>query len=327
MNNLTIALTGAGGPAIPGMVDTLRKGLSKEYNLKILGLDMDPNAIGFFLVDKGITIPAGNSDEFTQKIKNICSEEKVDVFISVVDEELESCLELENQGIKVIQPEKEFVKLCLDKQKLMQRMKDESLPYIPTISATDIDFSIIKFPAILKPRTGRGSRGISIVHDSEQLKNSIQKSNYSLDNLIIQDFIEGPEFTVSVIVWRDGKVQNVVPKKIISKIGITRQAITEYNEKIHTACVNIQNKLKANGPFNVQLKLDKNSGEPFIFEINPRFSTSITLTCAAGVDELTGLVLQSLGKEFKLDNPFKEGVLMYRRMQDIFLNTLTNESI
>ena len=100
---------------------------------------------------------------------------------------------------------------------------------------------------------------------------------------------------MSVVVWRDGIVRAVVPKEIIDKRGITRLAVTRKNDAIDRLCRNIQERLRADGPFNVQLRLDAN-GTPLPFEINPRFSTTVTLTQAAGVDELGSLVDMALGR-------------------------------
>ena len=153
----------------------------------------------------------------------------------------------------------------------------------------------------------------------------IDKSNYRSNELIAQEFIEGQEYTVSVVCWRDGIVKAIVPKEIISKIGVTRIAVTRKNKKIEKICKDIQKKFKANGPFNVQLIIDKETLEPYPFEINPRFSTSITLTLAAGIDELGGLVTQALygEKSFNFPKNWKEGVVLIRRTLDTFVDEKT----
>jgi len=84
-------------------------------------------------------------------------------------------------------------------------------------------------------------------------------------------------------------------------------------------CKDIQKHFKADGPFNVQLVLD-HEGEPWPFEINPRFSTSITLTNAAGVDELGGLLSQALfGRESYQFSEWQEGVVLIRHTTDQFI--------
>jgi carbamoyl-phosphate synthase large subunit len=125
---------------------------------------------------------------------------------------------------------------------------------------------------------------------------------------------------VSVVVWRDGEVQAVVPKEIIVKKGITHLAVSRRNAKIDTLCRTIQHRLRADGPFNVQLRLDEKTGEALPFEINPRFSTTISLTIASGIDELEGLIIQALGGREKYTfGEWKEGVVLLRQTMDEFL--------
>jgi carbamoyl-phosphate synthase large subunit len=77
----------------------------------------------------------------------------------------------------------------------------------------------------------------------------------------------------------------------------------------------------------VQLILDE-KGIPWVFEINPRFSTSITLTNASGVDELGGLLSQALfGFESYNFPKWKEGVVLIRHTKDQFISINEFESV
>ena len=136
---------------------------------------------------------------------------------------------------------------------------------------------------------GRGSRGASRIPDVDALSQYISTSSYAPDNVIVQPFIDGTEYTVSVIITRDGLLHSVVPKRIIKKEGVTKLAVTEHVPAINSLCESIQSRFAADGPFNIQLIVDK-FGNPYPFEINPRLSTSTTLTSASGVDELIGLI-------------------------------------
>ena len=309
----TVLLTGAGGPASAGMVTTLRK-----WGYRIIAVDMRRHASAFYLADKAYVIPAGNAPEFLPALQEICDKESVDAIVSVVDEELPHTLEMESRGIQVIQPRSEFVALCLDKYRCMKELRKIGINAPETWLATEIP-SDAGYPLFIKPRVGRGSRGIGKVNSPDELATFLATSSYPAEHLLAQEFLAGTEFTVSVVVWRDGEVQAVVPKEIISKIGVTKLAVTRQNQKIHDLCVNIQTHFRADGPFNVQLSLD-DGGEPSPFEINPRFSTSITLTMAAGVDELGGILSQALfGKKSHRFSAWEEGIVLVRHTTDQFL--------
>ena len=96
--------------------------------------------------------------------------------------------------------------------------------------------------------------------------------------------------------------------------------MTRRNDAIDRLCRNIQERLRADGPFNVQLRLDAD-GTPLPFEINPRFSTTVTLTQAAGIDELGVLVDTALGRTVTAESwNWREGVTLVRRTVDAFLD-------
>ncbi len=309
----TILITGAGGPAIHGMIKTLR-----ETCCRIVTVDMNANSAGFFLSDASYVVPPGNNKNFYKVLKNICIKESVDSLISVVDEELPFVSKLESLGINVIQPKEKFVKLCLDKFECMNQLLSVGLSAPETWLLSDLP-SEVTFPLFVKPRFGRGSRGCFKATSKLDLEEKVEHSNYKASELIVQKFISGTEYTVSVVCWRDGEIQQVVPKEIISKIGVTKLAVTRKNINIVKICKAIQSKFNADGPFNVQLIVDKN-GIPYPFEINPRFSTSITLTNASGVNELVGLILQSLyGRNAFEFSDFKEGIYMIRQTTDFFV--------
>ena len=317
----TVLLTGGGGPAIAGMISVLRK-----WGYRIVAIDMLPFSSGFYLADRAYVVPAGNALDFLPRLQEICRAEKVDAVISVVDEELPHVLELESMGIAVIQPRLAFVQFSLDKLRCMRELRAAGINAPQTWMLNELPADA-HYPLFVKPRVGRGSRGCGKVGSSAELEAFVAASSYAPDKLLAQTFADGIEFTVSVIVWRDGEVQAVVPKQIISKVGVTKVAVTRRNAKIEALCTAIQERFKADGPFNVQLVLDRD-GEPWPFEINPRFSTSITLTNAAGADELGGLLSQALfGRNSYSIPPWQEGVVLVRHTTDQFISESQFKSV
>lgn len=320
MNNLkkrkiNVLLTCAGGASLPFLIKLL-----KRKGFRVFTADMNPKAVGLFLADKGFVIPPGRSSDFLPKLKALCQKEKVDVLVPLADEELLKACKLEKDGITVILPRAEFIKMCLDKYIQMKKLKQTGI-LVPKTSLASESFKKMNFPLVIKPRVGRGSRGLRVIKSKRELQETLKDISNDLGNFLVQEYVDGTEYTVSVVVWRDGKVQAVVPKEIISKKGITKLAVTRRNLKINTVCRNIQKTFKANGPFNVQLKINKEDGRPYIFEVNPRFSTTITLTIKAGVDELGEIIKQAVfgAKKKNFDN-WKEGVVLLRQSFDQFID-------
>lgn len=308
---LTVVVTTAGSPSTSGMILRLR-----QQGYRVVATDIDANAPGLYLADHSYLVPPGDSDDFLPEIRRICALEDAAAIIPLVDEELMAVSLLEREGIPVLLPRPSFIKTCLDKHTLMRRLAAVGIGVPRTLSATE--HGGISFPVIVKPRCGRGSRGVTVCSSAHELERLLALGPYPASDLIVQERLSGPEFTVSVVVWRDGEVQAVVPKEVILKRGVTQFAVTRRHEEISRTCRAVQQELRADGPFNVQLCLD-GDGMPRIFEINPRFSSTAPLTAAAGVDEVGGLLGQALSRGPRLTDEWREGLVMVRRWTDEFL--------
>lgn len=321
MTQATILLTAGGGAALPTLIDRLR-----ARGHRVVVVDADPNAAGLYLADAGFAIPFATDPQFVPVMRRICTAERVNVLVPLVDEELLLVADLARLlDIAMIGPEPHFITLALDKLELMRGMAAAGLP-TPATRLLSEGVCGLEFPLILKPRVGRGSRGVKIVRSQAELEGYLASAHPDASGTLVQAYVEGGEFTVSVVVDRAGRVRAIVPKEVIDKRGITRIAVTRRNDSIDALCRNIQRHFRANGPFNVQLRLDR-AGTPRTFEINPRFSTTITLTQAAGVDELGSLVDLALGREPPPEAwEWREGVTLIRRTLDAFMDVKDYES-
>lgn len=321
-DNLKILITGAGGPAVPFMI----KQIKSYRECYVVATDMNKNSSGFFLADKSYVVPAGNSINFENKIRKIILKNSINIVISVVDEELEIFSKLSKiLNFICIQPKISFVKNCLDKykfSKLLNKLKLENLNTKQlSFFADKKNENKIKFPIILKPRFGRGSRGVHLINSQNDLKKIVKNIKNNYDQWIVQDYIDGDEYTVSVVAHSNGFDFAVIPKLIILKEGITKIAITKKQKEIYKICSKIVKSINPKGPFNVQCRINNKNKKVYIFEINPRFSTSTTLTIASGIDEINLLIDIELGVKKKLANlKWKENVKMIRNYTDYFSN-------
>ena len=313
----TVVVTTAGSAPTPGTIHHLR-----TQGFRVVATDVDPTAPGLYLADRGYLVPPGDSEAFLPRVRTLCDEEGAAAVIPLVDEELVHVGELAKDGVAVLLPRLDFVTTCLDKYVLMQELEDAGIGVPRTWLASEWPSRAANSPSgglIVKPRSGRGSRGVVVVESAHEMARVVAECGYAADELIVQERIPGPEYTVSVVVWRDGDVQAVVPKEVVLKQGVTKYAVTRRHPGITRACRAVQSALRADGPFNVQLCLDQD-GRPRVFEINPRFSSTASLTVAAGVDEIAGLLRQAVGDGPRLTDDWREGVAMVRRWTDDFLD-------
>lgn len=309
-----ICIDGAGGSGTLYVIRTLSK---KGYN--IISTDMNPYAFGLYQSHKSYIVPPVKNENFIPSLIEILTKENIDIYIPLIDEELILLKELSKKlpNLKIITPRHKFISLCLDKFLLMSALRKEGFGCPETQLLSNVQDQHLAFPKILKPRIGRGSRGIFIANNSEEFRlyssKIANKSKY-----LCQELVSGTEYTVSVVVSKKGELLSVVPKEIIIKKGITQVGVVRKSDSITDLCFKLVEKFNPKGPFNVQLMLDAN--QPKIFEINPRFSTTVALTIESGIDEVEMLIQDALGKEVKPNFNFKEGLTIIRYTDQFFLD-------
>jgi carbamoyl-phosphate synthase large subunit len=232
---------------------------------------------------------------------DLITEKRIDVFVPLIDEELLQAWDIQarvSYPLRIATPAPAFTRLTLDKLEMARAFRQRGLPVPETRLLADVLMGMAwdLFPAVVKPRQGRGSRGVVIVQDREALHRRMAGiGEDEARRYLIQAHVSGVEYTVSVVASGSGEVLAIVPKEVIEKRGITRVAVTRRNPTIADLCRRIQREFAANGPFNVQLILD-HEGRPVVFEVNPRFSTTVSLTMAAGVNEVDMVIRDRLGE-------------------------------
>jgi carbamoyl-phosphate synthase large subunit len=171
--------------------------------------------------------------------------------------------------------------LHLDKLASQASLKARGLPVPET--GTLSDRRGVVFPCIVKPRRGRGSRDVAVVRSEEELRAHVVMSRRPPEDFIVQERLEGQEFTVTMVADRSGRLRALVPVKIDVKRGITLRAETDHDASVTAACAAIHASSPVAGCFNIQLTKTA-AGEVKPFELNPRISTTACLALAAGVD-------------------------------------------
>lgn len=309
-----VLITGAGGAGTIAVLRSLAAG--GEYEL--IGCDSGATSAGLTLVERGYVIPLGASPAFEPAFARILEREQPDFVIPLVDEEIpvvHALVARSHPRTRVLTPTLEFCRDTLDKWRMFERLRDAGLSVARTWLAGDAAGAM--YPAIVKPRVGRGSRGLAFLDGPADLDAYLRAAGAPAESFIVQERLAGREFTTSAVVALGGPLLAVVPKEATSKKGITMAGVTRAVPAIDHLCAEIQRCLRADGPFNVQLMLGAD-GVPRVFEINPRYSTTVALTLAAGVDEVDVVLRHALGKDpGRLT--FEPDLMMIRHLSQVFL--------
>jgi len=168
--------------------------------------------------------------------------------------------------------------LKLAKSKLIHKT-DRLIDKIDEISSN------LKFPLIVKPNDGCWSVGVNRVDQSKELAFAIGQSFLATNDVIVEEFIKGREFTVGVVQIKG--LLTVFP--VTEAICEGEQKILDYNAKyarngvefvtpgrvssdekaqIDKISIKIYEKLKCFGMIRIDFILEEKSGEFYFLEVN-----------------------------------------------------------
>ena len=303
----SVMITAAGGG---GSIEIIKSLKSKGYS--VVGVDSSKYAGGFAFADRSFTVPPASDPAFRTAITGIITETRPDFIAPLVDEEIPVFLDIATSAsappFRLLAPSPEFCGFSLDKWLTFQNLRrvDVSVPDTELGSTTEE----LQWPAVVKPRQGRGGREVGYVKTRDELRRYMERASARPEDYVVQRQVRGTEFTVSVVVALDGPLLAVVPKEVIIKKGITLAGVTRVSPAIDRLCRDIHERLNPRGPFNVQLIVDQ-TGQPYVIEVNPRYSTTVALTMAAGVEEVHVVIQRALGQQAG-DLPFEADLLMVR---------------
>lgn len=255
---------------------------------------------------------------YLDAVVRLCRDESIDVIVPGVDEELEP-LARNRKALAptaVLLPDTAFIEAMLDKLSFAQTLAGAGIR-VPRTLPLGSSSRWSSFPAIVKPRHGRGSRGVTVVDDAQGLAALRDRLADAADTFIVQELIRGDEYTVQVMVNGRGAMRALFPVHVLAKRGVTITAVAADHPSVRAVCERIHESTAAQGCYNVQGMLD-DSGVFVPFELNPRVSTTMCLAVAAGLDPLE-LCFDSV--EGQPREKFEDGIRLERYWHNEIIGT------
>ena len=287
---------------------------AREMGYYVIAVDDDPNAPGMALADKSI-VPGGLMNE--EKLVAIAKEEQIDGVIHPCSEVAMNVMGRINDELGLCGISKEVAIRSTNKHLMREAFEKYGAPSPKSIMAKDEKDAWKVFceefdtNAILKPSRNSGSRGIAKVEKGISKEEFVHLYQRALEEsrdhqVLIEQFIEGPEFSVEVIVWKgEPHVLAVTDKKTTQapyfvELGHNQPSV--YSE-------DIQQKLKDGAiagckalgltycAAHCELKIQ--NGEAYLMEIGARMggdfiSTELT-HLSSGIDMVAATINVVLG--------------------------------
>lgn len=290
MSKLNVLITGSGSLYGVALIKALRQ---SDLRPRLVACDVEPRTLSLYLAHRGYIVPPVDPEErYHSALLNIISREKIDAVFIASSHEIEFYSthrgEIENAtGARVFVNPPRVLSICNDKWHTVNFLKQHNFHYPQTIRYPE-DRSLMNhfvrktgFPVIVKPRRGAGSIDLYRADDMAGL-NSVVRGR---EGFILQQYLpeESGEYTTGICAGSGGRVISGITLKRFLREGMTMAAVADDFHQITDYCRQVAGVLKPYGPCNFQLRLQ--DGKPYIFEINPRFSSSTGMRCQLGVNE------------------------------------------
>lgn len=292
-----------------------------EVEGKIVCADLQKNAPTLFIADATEQVPRVTDPAYIDILIDICKKHQIKLLIPLIDTELlllsENREKFEQLGVTVLVCSSEANRICRNKNNTAEFFASINVG-APKVLEPEVVLSGEEgiYPVLIKPFDGSCSIGVAKVYSREELQHYQQH----VRNPILQEFIEGDEYTVDVLVDFNGDVRCIVPRKRIeTRAGEVSKGMTEKVAKVMAETRKVAEALPgALGCLTIQCFLTS-SGEVKFIEINPRFGGGFPLSIAAGADFPKWIIQMMLGESPSIEfDGWKEGTVMLRYDDAVF---------
>lgn len=293
--------------------------------LKVAGLEGDvrcvdrsPHTAAGWLADGLDLVPSIDDEDFIPAVLDVCRRHDIRHVIPTLDPELPvySAVKsrFEDEGISVWVSAPETIAIAQDKRRTAQWLRESGLPGVQQWDLENFDLPE-PFDVIAKPARGSSSIGLRRVSSATELASVDRDLDY-----VIERVAPGEEYTVDVLVSRDGSVQATVPRRRLeTRAGEVSKGLTVAAEDIEWLAAKAVGQLPgAFGVLNVQIFKDAETGQMNVIEINARFGGGFPLTWQSGAHMPAWLLQEAAGLPTSASLRWQPNLLMLRYDAAVF---------
>ena len=234
-------------------------------------------------MDEFVTCPPYFDERlWVEFIASYSKENSIDIIWPVTESEIRILKDHPDltENITVIMNNDKVLDISLDKEKTSRFLKESGIT-TPKIWES-VNDSNITFPVTVKERVSCGSHAVKIAHDTCELKDIYK----SMKDPLIQEYIEGEDEEYTLTVFSDKKtVNHIAFKRELGFGGMSRFVELVKDERFEIMANKLSSVFDLSGSINVQMR--KHGEEYFIFEINPRISSTLGFRVKLGFDDVS----------------------------------------
>jgi carbamoyl-phosphate synthase large subunit len=309
----TILVTGCGGDIALGLGGILKQtGLAE----RIIGCDIHGDHAGCAVFDDCYIVKRADDSHFLETMESLVNQETVDLVIPVAEPELRYLVTADKLndigGKPLVTANRRALEIGFDKLRTAEFIEELGFAS-PWTKIVDQGLPP-EIPCIVKNRSGSGSREVRVIDD-------IMLAEYYIKyfpGFIWQEYLEpsDEEYTCGLYQSRRKEIRTTIMKRKLMG-GLTGQGIVVEDRQIEELLHRIAEFLELEGSINVQLR--KTERGPVVFEINPRFSSTIVFRHKMGFQDVLWSIQECAGMELESYTPPVSGTRFYRLAEEFFI--------
>ncbi|NLM44842.1 MAG: ATP-grasp domain-containing protein [Clostridiales bacterium] len=286
---------------------------AKKLNIRsnIVAGDCSNTAPALYFADKYYILPRISSPVYIDSIIDVCNKENIALIIPTIDTDLlllsdkKRYIESKTKATVLISSN-EVVRICRDKINTQKFLEDNNFK-VPKMYTSEELKGDIEFPLFIKPKSGSSSINAFKVNNKQELSIYMR----IIQEPIVQEFIEGEEYTVDVFLDFESNVITIVPRlRIATRSGeISKGKIIKDREIINDV-KRLMDVLKPIGHITVQLMKTKRGIE--YIEINPRFGGGAPMSIQSGADSCENLYRLLMGEKLEYNENYRDNIIFLR---------------
>ena len=292
-----VLVTAIGGDVAQGIATILRKSFPDWC---ITGMDMHSRHAGSMFVDQFYEVPRASDPNYENVLKTIVNRDAIDLVIPMSEPEL---LLFGLRGYEkigkadLLMANQLAIEIGADKLKTAQFLQSIGIP-APWTELAENFLSHKHLPCIFKPRRGAGSKAVFRCETAGEVLfyRDLHKDGIVQEQLLPAD----QEVTCGVFRSSRGQIGVVQMLRTLVK-GTTGWAQVIEDADVRHQCSRLAEALDLRGSINVQLRITDIG--PRIFEINPRFSSTVLMRHLMGFQDLIWSIRDLMREEIEIVYP------------------------
>jgi len=246
---------------------------------QIDGMDVSEDHPGQLVLDECQKAPRADDANYLDWLDDYIKRRSIDLFIPTSEAEL---LRISNaeihelSGAKVLINRPDIIGTCLDKFATLNFLRSKDIA-VPQHGRVGVDHPG-SFPVIVKPRQGRGSKGLQVISSATGLPEIGE--GYVWQEHLVPD---SEEYTCALYMSPAKECRTLSMKRRLVG-GYTGMGEVVIDNAIDAYVKAIGRSLQVEGCINIQLRNTERG--PLLFEINPRISSTVVFRDILGFQDL-----------------------------------------